>query len=125
MNKINSVIIDDERANRELLASLIKSANPSFVITGEADSVSGGVQEILKQKPAVVFLDIRMGDGSGFVMLKKLDRIDFEVVFVSAFDEYALRAFDYNALDYLIKPINIRRLSETLKRIENRIGQNG
>jgi two-component system, LytTR family, response regulator len=124
MHEIVSVIIDDERANRELIKSMIPRLNPAFVIAGEAEGVESGFSEISRLNPAVVFLDIRMGDGTGFDLLRKFRKISFEVVFVSAFDEYAINAFEFNALDYVLKPVGTDKFRQTLLRVQNRIGNN-
>jgi len=121
MSRINCVIIDDEKGNRELITSLITHLNEAYLITGEADGVESGFNLIKEQKPAVVFLDIRMQDGTGFNLLSKFPSVDFEVVFISGFDEYALKAFEYSALDYVLKPVDVQKFSETLSRVQKRI----
>lgn len=121
MSNISALIIDDEAFNRELVNSLIRELNPAFSVIGEAADIAEGFRLIKALKPNVVFLDIRMPDGSGFDLLKRFDNIEFEVVFVSGFDEYALKAFDYNALDYVLKPIDLAKFSDTLNKVQLRV----
>ncbi|MES2679651.1 MAG: response regulator transcription factor [Bacteroidota bacterium] len=121
MNEITAVIIDDEQFNRELIKSFVAHTNPAFIITGEAASVAEGYKLINATKPDLVFLDIKMTDGTGFDLLNLFDRIAFEVVFITGFDEYALKAFDYHALDYILKPVELAKFTETLKKVQARV----
>jgi len=121
MQKIKSVVIDDELSNRHLIKQLILDLNPNFEVLGEADSVQSGYQLINSIKPQLVFLDIRMPDGTGFELLDKFIQINFDVVFISAFDQYALKAFEINALDYILKPIDPHKFSNTLEKIHLKI----
>jgi two-component system LytT family response regulator len=121
MNNISAILIDDEAFNRELIGSLIRQLNPDFNILGEAGNITEGYLLIERLKPDVVFLDIKMPEGSGFELLQRFDRLPFEVVFVSGFDEYALKAFEYNALDYVLKPIDVAKFGDTLKKVQQRI----
>jgi two-component system, LytTR family, response regulator len=120
-NSIRAIVIDDELYNRGLIVKLITELNSKYNIIGEADGVRSGYELILKMKPDIVFLDIKMPDGNGFELLSLFTEIDFEVVFISGFDEYALKAFEYNALDYVLKPIDSEKFSKTLKKVELRI----
>ena len=113
---ITTVVIDDEYSNRELLSSII-SSNLQFSVVGQADGLESGYLLIKEKKPEVVFLDIKMPDGNGFELLSKFDVVNFLVVFVSAFDSYALRAFEFNAVDYVLKPIDLEKFSSTLIRL--------
>lgn len=88
------------------------------MLSGEADGVWSGMEVIKNTKPDVVFLDIQMQDGSGFKLLEYLDKIDFQVIFTTAFDQFAIRAFKYNALDYLLKPIVPQDLINAVNRAE-------
>src|SRR5687767_11285494 len=124
MNKISSVVIDDEFLNRKLIMMMIPKLNPAFEITGEAESIRDGFTLINKVKPDVVFLDIKMPDGSGFDLLKQFFTIDFEVVFITGFDQYALQAFEFNALDYVLKPIDMDKFKLTLEKLQARVEQN-
>ncbi len=111
-----AIIIDDERLARKDLSNLISEIG-SVTLVGEADSVSTGVEALKKHKPDVIFLDIQMPGESGFDLLEKI-KIDAKIIFVTAYDEYAIRAFDINALDYLLKPVNPDRLKAAIERIE-------
>jgi two-component system LytT family response regulator len=110
-----AVIIDDERLARNKLRRLLEN-HPEVEILGEADGVKSGVRLIEKEKPEVVFLDIQMPNATGFDLLDEI-KIKTRIIFVTAFDEYAIRAFEVNALDYLLKPINSQRLSEAIERL--------
>jgi two-component system LytT family response regulator len=121
MNEINTVIIDDEPFNCELIKSFISHLKPGFIVCGEAGSVSEGYKLIRRVKPDVVFLDIKMKDGTGFDLLNLFNELPFEVVFITGFDEYALKAFEYYALDYILKPVNPAKFSDTLKKLEDRV----
>lgn len=121
MNKISTVVVDDEFFNRGLITMLINRFGPEYEIVGEAESVSEGYKLISRLKPRVVFLDIKMPDGSGFDLLKKFDSFDFEVVFITGFDTYVLQAFEYNALDYILKPVDLDKFKQTVERVSQRL----
>lgn len=111
------VIIDDERLAREELKSML--AKFDFIeIVGEASNPVEGITQIQKHEPDLIFLDIQMPGMTGFEMLQKLDEIP-KVIFVSAFDDFALKAFEINALDYLLKPVDPARLQEAMQKIEH------
>lgn len=114
MRNINTIIVDDEELARYELHYMLKSY-PEINVVGEADTVDSTIQLIKEKKPDLIFLDIQLGNETGFELFNKLD-IKACVVFVTAYDEYAIRAFDVNALDYLLKPVNSKRLKETIKR---------
>ena len=111
----NSIIIDDERLARKELHSMLAEFEAIKVI-GEAEDVPSGMKLIKSSKPEVIFLDIQMPGKSGFDLLKEI-QIDAHIIFVTAFDEYAIRAFEVNALDYLLKPITHERLEKAINRI--------
>ncbi len=121
MKKIKALVIDDEASNRRLISKLISQLNNAFEIIGEAASVEEGYTLINDLKPDIIFLDIKMQDGTGFTLLELFAEINFEVVFVTGFDNYAVQAFEFEALDYVIKPINPVKFSKTLTRVELRI----
>lgn len=102
---MRTVIIDDEAKARLSTRRLLELYCPDVAILGEAMGVQSGIQLIEKQEPDLLFLDIKMKDGSGFQLLDHFDEINFQVVFVTAFDEFAIKAFHYNAIHYLQKPI--------------------
>lgn len=115
MNSLKAVIIDDERLARNEVRQLLTEYR-DIIIVGEANNVDDAVTIIKETKPDLVFLDIQLRGESGFDILEKVD-IPFEVVFITAYDDFAIRAFEVNALDYLLKPINPKRLRVTIKRI--------
>jgi two-component system LytT family response regulator len=110
-----ALIVDDERLARTRLRTLL-AAHPEITIAGEADSASTAVAEIDRLAPDLVFLDIQMPGASGFDVLEQTEH-SFAVVFVTAFDEHALRAFDINAVDYLLKPVTAQRLAQSIERV--------
>lgn len=112
---MRTLIIDDERLAREELKKLLKDFHEIEVID-EAKNPEEGIEKIKLLKPDLIFLDIQMPGMTGFDMLKKLDEIP-KVVFVTAHDEFALQAFDVKALDYLLKPVDPKRLEETIQKI--------
>jgi two-component system LytT family response regulator len=108
------LLIDDERLARAELRRLL-AAHPEVDIVGEAVNAADGVQQIAALKPDLIFLDVQMPGGSGFDMLAALEDAP-EVIFTTAFDQYALQAFEVNALDYLQKPIQATRMAAALQR---------
>ena len=115
------LIIDDERLARQELKSLL-SAYPEIEIIGESNNAEAAIAHINDLSPDLIFLDIQMPGKNGFEMLQELSSSP-EVVFVTAYDEYALKAFEVNALDYLLKPIQTKRLDDTVKKLLNRGNQ--
>lgn len=113
---MRTLIVDDERLARKELISLLKEF-PNIDIIGECANAEEAIEEIEKRKPDLVFLDIQMPGKNGFEMLEDL-HFTPQIVFVTAYDEFALKAFEVNALDYLLKPVEPARLEETLKKIE-------
>jgi two-component system LytT family response regulator len=111
-----TLVIDDERLARNDLISMLKEY-PDVLVTGEASDVSSALKAIEQHNPDLIFLDINMPGQSGFDLLNAADT-DAKVIFVTAFDEYALRAFEVNALDYLMKPVNPKRLKAALEKLE-------
>lgn len=110
MNTITSIIIDDEEHNRNVLKTLLQKYCPNIHVISEASNADDAYILIDKLKPQLIFLDIKMPKKSGFDLLKMFDKIDFEVIFVSAFNEYAITAFEFNALGYILKPIDYAKL---------------
>ncbi|MDB2656967.1 LytTR family DNA-binding domain-containing protein [Crocinitomicaceae bacterium] len=118
MREFKSVVIDDERLAREELKSIL-SEYPEITVVGEAQNGEEGIELIRKTDPDLIFLDVNMPELSGFEMLKKLDNIP-HVIFITAYDEYALKAFEVNALDYILKPIDPERLAEAIEKLKER-----
>jgi len=112
---MKALIIDDERLARTELKRLLASFKEINVV-GEAVNADDALEKIQELKPDLLFLDIQMPGKTGFDMLEELDAVP-TVIFVTAYDEYALKAFEYNALDYLLKPIEPKRLEETVNKL--------
>lgn len=121
---LKAIIIDDEINSRKTLDSLLKKYCPEVEVAGIADSVKSGLEQIEKTKPDVVFLDIEMPGGSGFDLLEKAPKINFEVIFTTAYDQYAIQAIKFSALDYLLKPIDVSELKTAIQKIEKNKKQN-
>lgn len=111
------LIVDDERLARKELISLLNEYSEIEVLD-EAVNADEAKEKIETLEPEVVFLDIQMPGKTGFELLEDLDKVP-RIVFVTAYDEFALKAFDYNALDYLVKPIQPERLAESIKKLES------
>jgi len=125
---IKAIIIDDERLARTELKKLLQDFSDIQVID-EAANVDEGVEKIETQNPDLIFLDIQMPGKTGFDLLSELDKAP-HVIFTTAYDEYALKAFEVNALDYLLKPIEPKRLSDAVQKVQfevskERAGVNG
>ncbi|MDB5281112.1 MAG: DNA-binding response regulator [Bacteroidota bacterium] len=118
---ISAVLIDDEPLVIKTLEAMLKKHCPEVNICGTADSASSGKQLIESVKPELVFLDIEMPFGNGFDLLKSFSRIFFEVIFVTAFDRYALNAFKYSAVDYVLKPIDKEELKTAVVKADKAI----
>ena len=113
---VRTIIIDDERLARNELRKLLQEFNEIEVID-EAANVNEGIEKIEQHNPDLIFLDIQMPGKTGFDMLTELDKAP-HVIFTTAYDEYALKAFDVNALDYLMKPIEPKRLADALQKLQ-------
>lgn len=118
---IRAIIVDDEPKNRKVLRALLTQFCPDVVVEDEAASADEAAALIEKKKPDVLFLDIEMPYGNGFDLLDRLMPVDFEIIFITAFDEYTLKAFKYSALDYLLKPVNIEELQAAVEKASKKI----
>jgi len=117
---IRTVIIEDEKKSREALNVLLTRYCKNVEVVAEADGVSSGIKAIRELVPDAVFLDIQMPDGSGFRLLEEVGEIKFEIIFVTAFDQYAIKAIKYSALDYLLKPIIPGELVKAVEKVEKK-----
>lgn len=115
---INTIIVDDEQININNLQALFKRFCPQLNVVATAQSADEARDLILAHQPDVVFLDIEMPGKNGFDLLKSLPNVQFDIVFVTAYDSYGIMAIKFSALDYLLKPINITELRHTVERIE-------
>jgi two-component system, LytTR family, response regulator len=118
---IKSIIVDDEKNGRENLAGLLKAFCPRVDIAGEADSVRVAIELIEKLRPELVFLDIEMPGANGFALLEHFKEYPFEVIFVTAYDSYAIKAIRFSAADYILKPINTVDLKHAVDSVYDRI----
>ena len=114
---LRAVLIDDDESNLSSLSEKLKHC-PQVHIISRCDNAQEGMQVIENQKPDVVFLDIEMPVMNGFVMLQQLDYKDFALIFVTAYDHYAIKAIRYSALDYLVKPVEIEELKVAVEKAE-------
>lgn len=112
------VVVDDMQNARELITSLVKKHCRHIQIAGTADSVKSGIQLIKQHTPDIVLLDIQMHDGTGFDLLRKLHPVNFRVIFITAHEEHALKAFKFSALDYILKPIDSNELIAAIQKAE-------
>jgi two-component system LytT family response regulator len=119
MNKaISCIIIDDEASGRIVLKELLSKFHKDIHIAGEAGTIEDAYREITSKKPDLIFLDIQMPGGNGFELLKKFPVIDFEVIFVTSYEKYAINAIRFNALDYLLKPIDVPDLKNSIEKMK-------
>lgn len=118
MNKIRAIIVDDERLARENLKMLLNEYCPEVEIVGMAENVGGAKQLIKEVKPEAIFLDIRMPSGEeGLELLDYVSKDNFQIVFVTAFKDYAIKAFNVNSIHYILKPIDIDDLKEAVGKL--------
>ncbi len=118
---IRTVLVDDEIDSIRVLQKLLETACPDVDIVGKADGVETALHTIQTTRPDLVFLDIEMTQGNAFDLLNQLQPLSFRVIFVTAFDNYALRAFKYSAVDYLLKPVDIDDLRSAVERVSSEL----
>ncbi len=121
---IKALIIDDESDARSTLLSFLKSTCPHVNVVGEASGVQEGYKQIHLLEPDLIFLDIQMDDGTGFDLLEKVKNPEFFVIFTTAFDNHAVKAFKYAAVDYLLKPIDPDELLEAVSKVRKKQSSN-
>lgn len=117
---IKAIIVDDEAKSRTTLQSLVSRHCENVSIVDMADSVNSALQAIEKHDPQLLFLDIEMPHESGFTLLEKIKNPSFDVIFITAYDHYAIKAIKFSALDYLLKPVDVDELVAAVKKIEER-----
>ena len=117
---LHAVIVEDEKRSREALSGLLKLYCKDVSVIAEADGMRSGIEAIRTHKPDVVFLDIQMPDGSGVRLLESLNEIDFSIIFTTAFDQFAIKAIKFSAIDYLLKPIFPDDLIAAVKKAKDR-----
>lgn len=114
--KIRTVIVEDENKSLLTLQTLLERYCPDIKVVGTGNCVEAGIRVLEELKPELVFLDIAMPDGDAFDLLHRIGRVDFEVIFITAYNDFALKAFEFSALHYLLKPINYTELQEAVQR---------
>ena len=119
-NNLHCIIIDDEKSGRVVLKQLISLYCKNIEILGEASNIETAYELINDLKPDFIFLDIQMPGGNGFDLLQKFQSIDFDVVFVTSFDKYAINAIKFSAIDYLLKPIDVEELQNCIAKIKEK-----
>jgi two-component system LytT family response regulator len=115
--KLKTVIVDDEQDAVDFISSIIGEYCPSLEVVAMANNVNQGVTAINDKKPDLVFLDVEMPNGNGFDLLAQFPEKDFDVVFITAFNHYAIKAIKFSAVDYILKPININEFVEAVNRV--------
>tara|TARA_R110002072_G_scaffold251518_5_gene410414 strand:+ start:11322 stop:12065 length:744 start_codon:yes stop_codon:yes gene_type:complete len=121
MTKI--LIIDDENRTRELIAKMIDSFGFDVQTIPEGENVESGIEAIKKHNPDIVLLDIQMPDGTGFDVLASIPNKDFEVIFITAHEEFAIKAIKFSALDYLLKPVDLSELKSSIEKAIDAISE--
>lgn len=121
MSIIKAIIIDDEERARTTLSSLLKDYCKNVEIIESCSNVPEGVLSINKLRPQLVFLDIEMPEYNGFELLSFFREVDFEIIFVTAYNEYALKAFEVSAIDYVLKPVDIDKLKSAVEKAEKKL----
>jgi len=111
---LRAIIVEDEKHSRETLKSLLEEYCEGVEVIGMAENVAHAVEKIEAHKPDLVFLDIELQTGTGFDVLKQLSHVDFEVIFTTAFEHYAIKAIKFSSIDYLLKPIDMDELQAAI-----------
>lgn len=119
--KLKTIIVDDEESARDVLFNLLQRFCPEVEIVDSCKSVIEAVRAIELHQPQVVFLDIEMPNYAGFELFNLVEKINFETIFVTAYEQYAIKAFEVSALDYILKPIEIDRLKSAVEKVRNQI----
>ena len=123
MRKIKAILIDDEQSARNVLTNLLERTSATIDILATCENVLEGVEQIKALQPDVVFLDVQMPNYAGYEIVNFFDKIDFEIIFVTAYDHYAIKAFELNAIDYLVKPIDRKKLAFSVEKLEKKLNQ--
>ena len=120
MKKIKAILVDDEESARDVLENLLRRFCPEVELLAKCNNVEAAVSAIKIHNPDIVFLDIEMPNYRGYELVNFFTEINFEIIFVTAYDHYAIKAFEVSAIDYLLKPIEIDRLKESVSRVANK-----
>ncbi|WP_442787041.1 LytR/AlgR family response regulator transcription factor [Flavobacterium suncheonense] len=128
MSRITALLIDDDANLRNGMRSLLERYAPEIMIVGEANNVKSGIEAMENLQPQVVFLDIQLGDGTGFDILEdiaqKRGKSTSHIVFITAHEQYAVKAFRFSALDFLLKPVDPEELEKVIVKIKNVLAKN-
>jgi two-component system LytT family response regulator len=120
MTPLKAIIIEDESRNAQALETLLTEFCEGITVSAIAESVENGYKAIQAHDPDVVFLDVELPGASGFSLFDYYDKLEFSVVFTTAYNEYALKAFEFAAIDYLTKPVEIKRLKAAIQKVRER-----
>ena len=118
---LRTIIVDDERLNISLLEATLQKYYPELEIIGKAESVHDAYELIVNKKPDIIFLDIQLHDQTAFDLLEMLDDDDLNIILITAYEYYGIKAIKYGVVDYLLKPIQIVELTNAIKKIKNKI----
>ncbi len=121
LQKIKSILVDDEESARDVLENLLKRFCPDVELAAKCANVEEAVEAIKQHQPELVFLDIEMPRYAGFEIVRFFKEINFEIIFITAYDRYAVRAFEISAMDYLLKPIDIGRLKNAVEKVKKKL----
>ena len=117
---LRALIVDDELKSREVIKSLLENFCPNVEVLGTADDIESSIHAIKTLNPDLVFLDISLKEGDSFQILKAFDEINFDIIFVTAYDEYTVKALQYSGITCLFKPLDIEELQHAINEVENR-----
>jgi len=117
---IKAIVIDDEKNSREYIETVLQDYCPDVEVIASADSAATGIEAIKEHGPDLIFLDIQMPGGDGFDLLEKFPQPSFDVIFITAYDQYAVKAFKFSALDYLLKPIDSDELVAAVSKVRQK-----
>ncbi len=121
MTKLKAILVDDEESARDVLENLLLRFCPEVELLGKYTNVPDAVAAVNELKPDLVFLDIEMPNYAGFEIVNFFEKVEFDIVFVTAYDKYAIRAFEISAVDYLLKPVDIERLQQSVLKAHERL----
>ena len=120
---MRTILIDDEKKSLNVLKNIIEEYCKDVEIIAIADNVENGITLIKKHRPDLIFLDIEMKTASGFDLLERLGNFEFEVIFTTAYEQYAIKAIRYNSLDYLLKPVDVAELKSAIAKVSQKIAK--
>lgn len=118
MKEISCILVDDEQSARNVLSKLLETSFPEISIKAKCKDVMEAAERIKEHNPSLVFLDVQMPNYAGYELVNFFNEINFEIIFVTAYDRYAIKAFELSAIDYLVKPVSRIRLSESIEKLK-------